>query len=840
MATGGGVTLCVFDDLRGGDRDVFAVRLDAAGQPFDPVPFPLGIGPGDQTMPTVAFNGTDFLVAWKSQEPAAGYYQDEVRAVRVSPLGLVRDAVPIALPGETLWALCASDGQGFLVVTTGSTSTTVRGFRIDGNGTLRDPQGIVLQSGSSSLLFSASLAWASGTWLLCWGSGGDVFGQRFGANLQPLDPTPVGLLTSARNEDQPHLASNGSQFLLTTWDNDIYWSQGVSAVRFSPTLQRLDATPIQVSGQAGYQPRPQAVWDGSQWLVSWIGLPSVRVARLAANGAVLDPGGIALEPTATATVYTPTLAAGTAGGAIAVWQDLRHASTADLFAASLSAGGNPGPVTLVGRATRDQSWPALASSPAGQLLVFRSALSTDAAIVAQRLDPFGEFVDRQPILVGIGDGTSRPAVAFDGGRYLVCWNVGTQVVGRRLALDGTFLEAAPFAVMAGGAPDVAGTGGVFLVVNARASVYPQYVDPYAMRIRGNDGALLDASPRLVGSSYAVGPRVAALNGRFVVVYEQHWSHNQTSATVVATMVDPNGTIGTPGGLSTITASAWGAVDVAADGNQALIVWASGSNWTNEDVFAQRLNANGAPVGPVIALSTNAASGQSRPAVAFDGEQFLVAFESLQNNARFYDRAPDVYVRRVATDGTLPDAAAVPVWTGMLADRAVAIAGSGSDRGAALLAGSRFRVDGGFASHRVAVRAAEPMGLERFGTGTAGCAGALRLRGGSAAHLATSLELLGDRLPPQGLAFWLLGSVADRPGSDPFGLGALLHVALPGAEVLVGAIDAGGLARLSLSVPSLPALVGTTWTAQCGAVFGPCMPAAPGLATSPGLSFTVLP
>jgi hypothetical protein len=255
MATGGGTTLVVWDDLRGGDRDVFATRLDQNGAPLDPVPIAIARGSGDQTAPQVAWNGTHFLVAWLSQESSAGWYRNEPRAVRITPQGSIVDTTPLSLPAEADSLALASDGADWLLATYGTTAgnSDIRGWRIGGSGALLTPSGPTLIPATYFVYYGMGLAWANNTWLVIWSQNDDVVGRRFGANLQPLDAAPVALRATPRIEAQPHLTSNGTQFLITTWDQDTYWSQGVSCVRFTSALTPLDANPIAV-GSTSWPP----------------------------------------------------------------------------------------------------------------------------------------------------------------------------------------------------------------------------------------------------------------------------------------------------------------------------------------------------------------------------------------------------------------------------------------------------------------------------------------------------------------------------------------------------------------------------------------------------------
>jgi hypothetical protein len=104
LAHGSGVSLLVWSDRRsalgatlGGsifrsgfqqsEDDVLGQRLDAQGQLLDDVPFPIAAGAGRQVEPLVAFNGIDFLVAWRTES--------SVFARRVSATGALLDTAPI-------------------------------------------------------------------------------------------------------------------------------------------------------------------------------------------------------------------------------------------------------------------------------------------------------------------------------------------------------------------------------------------------------------------------------------------------------------------------------------------------------------------------------------------------------------------------------------------------------------------------------------------------------------------------------------------------------------------------------------------------------------------------
>jgi hypothetical protein len=105
----------------GGDADICAARVSADGKPLDAGGFPVCKAAGFQAYPSVAFDGTGFVVAWSdyrngtaAASGSAGQGWD-VYAARVSPDGKVLDPdgfAVAAVPGNQAYAVVASDGRG--------------------------------------------------------------------------------------------------------------------------------------------------------------------------------------------------------------------------------------------------------------------------------------------------------------------------------------------------------------------------------------------------------------------------------------------------------------------------------------------------------------------------------------------------------------------------------------------------------------------------------------------------------------------------------------------------------------------------------------------------------
>jgi hypothetical protein len=129
-------------------------------------------------------------------------------------------------------------------------------------------------------------------------AGNGLRGRRFTQDLQPIDPAPV-LLAS----DPGSVSSSGSEFFLAYSHQTPLFTSEVVGRRFDAALAPVGAGPITISGSAPdvNHTDPSVVWDGAQWIVSWLtaGTQTARLARVSAAGGVHVPvsGGGGPPPT---------------------------------------------------------------------------------------------------------------------------------------------------------------------------------------------------------------------------------------------------------------------------------------------------------------------------------------------------------------------------------------------------------------------------------------------------------------------------------------------------------------------------------------------------------------
>ncbi len=845
LAAGGGITLLVYEDRRAGDSDLFAVRLDASGSPLDPLPFPITKDPGTQTSPQVVWNGTNFLVVYSNQyDPGSGYFAYQVAALRVSPQGQVLDAAPIVVSADSTGGgfAAASDGQGWAVLYTGYSAGNngVSAKRISAGGAILDPAGVVVFPASYYIVFGLEASYTQGQYLFTWSDSG-MRARRFTPQLQAIDPAPV-LLQSTTGA----IASSGSAYFVAWVRQNPNFTTEVVGSMYDPGLSGFGLPPIAVSGVVGgvSPSNPAVTWDGNQWVVSWLttGTQAARVARVSRTGVVLDPGGILVPENAPNNLYTVELGPLPAGGALFAWSDYRYSSQ-DVFGVSFTASGVLGTERVYTTGSESLRSPRVTAGPDQYLVTYRAEAGNGTRVLAQRVDAFGVPLDPEPIVVASASHLSLFAggAAWNGSVYLVTWSDSTQgrIFARRMLPDGTFLDASPIPVLLGGGADVAALGDDFLVTGLRAPFNPQYVFSYGARVHGIDGVVLDDPAIGIGSSFATRARVVTLGGRWLVVTERHWTHDENQSDVVVSFVEPTGVVASSQSVMLMNIQDWGIVDVASSGTSALVVAQSGSNWTNADVFARRILPNGTVTGGTLNLTGGDPRGQSRPSVVWTGAEYVVSYQTYQNNVWFYDYEPDVYGVRVTEGGVLVDGQGFALWNGE--DYEVTPDAASLGNGRALLAAAAY-TDGAHASYRISARTMRPAGLANYGSGTPGCEGPQRMDANEAPKQnASTFVLLTDRVPPSTLGLGLVTDLQDLAGSDPFGIDVQLHVDLLAATELIPLdmlSDAAGHGSVSVPIPNDPLLVGRTYYAQSLWAWLSCTPSAFGLSTSDGLEIVV--
>ena len=129
----------------------------------------------------------------------------------------------------------------------------------------------------------------------------------------------------------------------------------------------------------------------------------------------------------------------------------------------------------------------------------------------------------------------------------------------------------------------------------------------------------------------------------------------------------------PDRLVTDAAGTQGSVDIASDGSGFLVVWEDARQGGLEaDIYAARLDPRGAVVDRTAFPVSTAPFDQTRPAVAWTGGHYLVAWEDTRRDGV----STDVFAARVARNGTVLDPGGIPVATLPFAQAGVDVSSGG--------------------------------------------------------------------------------------------------------------------------------------------------------------------
>lgn len=716
IAPGGSQFLAAWSDFRGrsagnqtiqSDCDIFGIRLDTNGVPIDAAPFLVAGGMGFQQRPRIAWNGQNWLVLYESQDPAAGYYDTFIRAVRVSAQGQTLDEVPLSLPpelfspstigltlsglnGEWLVARCVYHNDGY--------GTFLAGQRIAADGHLIDTAPIMLNDWVYGAL---KVAANNGEYMVIgpdWNNSSTLKARRISPTLLPLAGS-FNLPNGAQG-----VGTSGTE-LYVTWIANFTDLVG-SRMTNTGTLLNPAGTMLfpNFSGELGI------AHDGLQWWISRSISNIAALIRVDASGTRLDPiGGLQLPINVTGSVnslYSTQIIPRTSGGVLYGWTDFRAALGSDSngFALPVSSANAAGIEQCITTSTRNQRNSDMAEGPAGSMAIaYVSEVANDARVLVQLLDVTGNPLTAQPIEVAQAPSIGVCGIAWNGALYMIVWNQSgagaspTGIVARRMNPDGSFLGAT-FAVMPGMAPSIEALGEDFCVAGTRYATYPQFIDLWMNRIDGPTGIPLDGPNGigLAGGYFSGLTRTRTDGTQWLITSHSQWSHDSSQGDAVLARVPASGAP-TPGFNPTPVSGGSGDLDIAFSGSKYLLAWRMNSLANANNYVAGRImNLDGTYATGMFTIA-EAAGRQLRPTVAWDGTTFVVTWDDQRNQRSFYDARTDIYGTRVSETGTVLDPGGFPIHVGPQVASAALLS---RPNGVSYVASTRFVTVPPFDSYRI--------------------------------------------------------------------------------------------------------------------------------------------
>ncbi len=558
------------------DGDIYGTRLTSSGIVLDTVGIPISTGSGAQEYPAIAFDGTNYLVVWQDSRSGSS---DDLYGARISTSGVVLDPNGIVISTANSHQLVPSiafDGTNYLVIwydRRNGMTYDIYASRISTSGDVLDPSGIAISTTSGNQYYP-SVAFDGVNYLVVWedwrsGTHADVYCSRVSTSGSVLDPGGIAISTATHNQFRPAVAFDGTDYL-AVWSDYRNSNTDIYGSRISTSGVVLDPAGIGISKGSKTETYPDIFFDGTNYFVAWQERsPSffdINGTRVSTSGTVLDPGGIAISTAIFDQEYPSIAFDGT--NYLVVWQDLRFfhgydRNDYDIYCSRVSTSGvvlDPNGLVLP-TICYHQFNPDIAFDGTNYFVIWQDGRNTSTDIYGARIDTFGIVLDSGCIAISTVSTTDQfnPAIVFDGTNYFAIWtdfrnNPAGDIYGSRISTSGTVLDPGGIAISTStnvkqnAAIAFDGTNYFIVWQDWRSGLYFHI---YGTRV-STSGVVLDPSGIEIttASTYHRQPAIAYDGTNYLVVWYQGPS---SSADIYGSRVTPEGIILDPGGKAISTA-----------------------------------------------------------------------------------------------------------------------------------------------------------------------------------------------------------------------------------------------------------------------------------------------
>ncbi len=695
VASDGTDYFVVWDDYRHqktASYDIYGARVSAAGKVLDPAGILISDMAGHQYSPSVAHDGTRFLVAWHDHRNHATY--PDIYAARVTNSGQVQE--PGGFPVTTAvyhqyYPEIAVGGGNFMLVwqdyRNGGSYANIYGARVSGAGVVLDKSSVLI-SGASHHQVTPKLAFDGTNFMVVWMdyrksywkyTYTDIYGARVSTAGTLLDKSGVAICTQGNHQYYPSISytANGSSFLVVWQDYRNYskkhWDIYGRLVSPAGTLKGI--ADIAITSASGHQLNPVVDHNGADFMVLWTdgrygAAYNIYGRRISPAGALI--GGDLAISSASGTQQRPALARAKSGY-LAVWEDHRNGTgiKSDIYGARINGTGavlDPAGLAL-STAAPDQLLPAVAHDGTNYLVVwqdYRNNATTRLDIYGAIVGPTGSPVTTTAFPISkAANNQMAPAVTYGGGSYLVVWQdyrssaSYADIYGTQVETSGKVRHPSgvPVSTATGNqvAPAVAHDGTNYLAVWQDYRKSASYPDIYGARLN-KFGGVINASGLVISGAglHQQAPAVAYGAGSYLVVWQDYRNSTASSWDIYGARVSSSGTLLDPKGVPISTAvNNQYAPTLAHDSTNFLVAWqdyrntAAGTSW---DIYGARVSSAGNLLGSSTTGTAISVSGgdQLRPRAASAKSSFLVAWEDYRGGK--YN--PDIYGTLVSSAGAV--------------------------------------------------------------------------------------------------------------------------------------------------------------------------------------------
>ncbi|MFO0675395.1 MAG: hypothetical protein U0169_02600 [Polyangiaceae bacterium] len=311
VAFGDGVYFVAWVDGRAfaDEWRVYGMRLGPDGTPLHADAIRLGDSADDLSEVAVAYANGQFMAVWNTDGDLFGR---RVLSATGTPVGIANEPIAIGNFFRTRPSI-ASDGSQFLVVWSEDRGSNLElaGQRISNLGVFLDPPTGERLTNAAGAQVYPSVAYGSGGYTIVWqdvltnNASSDIRGGRIDGSAATLAITGgnVPISNGTGVQTKPAIATNGTEFMVV-WED---WRDGVqpdlyaNRVRVTAgALDPRDGDGVGIVLSSGFQNyAPEVAWNGSHYTSVWTesrdGLYKVYGARIFLDGTTLDPAGFPIS-----------------------------------------------------------------------------------------------------------------------------------------------------------------------------------------------------------------------------------------------------------------------------------------------------------------------------------------------------------------------------------------------------------------------------------------------------------------------------------------------------------------------------------------------------------------
>jgi hypothetical protein len=461
---GGTNYLVVWQDGRNGpvNWDIYGARVTLAGILLDTNGIPMSTAAGYQQFPSVTFDDTNYLVVWLDDRTNP-FIERDIYGTRVSQVGTVLDPTGIPISSATygqLYPSVAFDGTNYLVVWSDYRSNNISdiyGARVTPTGTVLDPNGIQISTAANSQ-WSPSVASDGTNYLVVWeenrdSTSMDIYGARIDQNGNVLDPD-IPISTGGADQRYPSVAFNGIDYLVV-WQNyrssNQWWD--IYGARVNQQGIVLDSNGFAISTATRDQIFPAVGFDGLNYLVVWQDgrrtyYTDIYGARVNSQGSVLDTNGIRITNVSNQAQHASVAFDST--NYLVVWE--RGDANNDIYGTRVSPGGtvlDPNGIPISTITNSQQEYPSIAFDGSNYLVAWHDYRhgSRNPDIYCSRVTQSGTVLDPNGIPISTATNSQiNPSIAFDGTDYLVVWEDYRRrydLYGAKVSPSGVVIDSFP-------------------------------------------------------------------------------------------------------------------------------------------------------------------------------------------------------------------------------------------------------------------------------------------------------------------------------------------------------------------------------------------------------------